>query len=88
MKRRKTVSVTPAMGASTVAGEISTWPMVTEEGTRALTRRASVGPLVSADGLGGVSQYLRTRLFYVAGGQSQGFAIAAEGFVVGIVFPR
>src|SRR5205085_717840 len=27
MKRRKTVSVTPAMGASTVAGEIRTSPM-------------------------------------------------------------
>ena len=35
MKRRKTVSVTPAMGASTVAGRISTLPMETDAGTRA-----------------------------------------------------
>jgi hypothetical protein len=33
MKRRKTVSVTPAMGASTVAGAISTPPIRTEAGT-------------------------------------------------------
>src|SRR5271166_3420007 len=35
MKRRKTVSVMPAMGASTVAGLISTPPSVTDAGTRA-----------------------------------------------------
>src|SRR5947209_3537191 len=35
MKRRKTVSVTPAMGASTVAGAIWTLPMVKLAGTRA-----------------------------------------------------
>src|SRR5690348_18293970 len=35
MKRRKTVSVTPAMGARTVAGATSTPPMDTEAGTRA-----------------------------------------------------
>src|SRR5271166_3044451 len=34
MKRRKTVSVMPAMGASTVAGRISTAPSVTDAGTR------------------------------------------------------
>src|ERR1700676_4121000 len=33
MKRRKTVSVTPAMGARTVAGEIVTLPMVRVDGT-------------------------------------------------------
>ena len=34
MKRRKTVSVTPAMGASTVAGAIRTFPIVKRrEGT-------------------------------------------------------
>ena len=33
MKRRKTVSVTPAMGASTVAGAIRTFPIVRDEGT-------------------------------------------------------
>ena len=35
MKRRNTVSVTPAMGASTVAGAICTLPMVNVAGTRA-----------------------------------------------------
>ena len=35
MKRRKTVSVMPAMGASTVAGRISTLPIDTDAGTRA-----------------------------------------------------
>src|SRR6476646_3451148 len=34
MKRRKTVSVTPAIGASTVAGDTNTGPMRTEAGTR------------------------------------------------------
>src|SRR5271165_2483754 len=35
MKRRKTVSVMPAIGASTVAGRISTPPSETDAGTRA-----------------------------------------------------
>ncbi len=34
MKRRKTVSVTPAMGARTVAGATVTLPICTEAGTR------------------------------------------------------
>jgi hypothetical protein len=34
MKRRNTVSVTPAIGASTVAGATSTPPITTEAGTR------------------------------------------------------
>ena len=34
MKRRKTVSVTPAMGASTVAGAMRTLPTVKLAGTR------------------------------------------------------
>ena len=37
MKRRKTVSVTPAMGASTVAGAIVTLPIVSTAGTRVPT---------------------------------------------------
>ncbi len=36
MKRRKTVSVTPAMGASTVAGAMRTPPMCSSAGTRAV----------------------------------------------------
>jgi hypothetical protein len=35
MKRRNTVSVTPAMGASTVAGATITPPITTDAGTRA-----------------------------------------------------
>src|SRR5437764_6524886 len=35
MKRRKTVSVTPAMGASTVAGPMRNLPIWTHSGTRA-----------------------------------------------------
>ena len=36
MKRRKTVSVTPAMGASTVAGAMRTQPMHNSAGTLAV----------------------------------------------------
>src|SRR5690348_14077854 len=39
MKRRKTVSVTPAIGASTVAGAIRTEPIWTDEGTTACLGR-------------------------------------------------
>jgi len=59
MKRRNTVSVTPAMGAKTVAGSIGTFPIITRAGTVA-TARAT--PLASA--FNGFSQYLRTCLFY------------------------
>src|SRR6201995_4985065 len=38
MKRRKTVSVTPAMGARTVAGEMLTAPMDSEGGTTCVAR--------------------------------------------------
>ena len=57
MKRRKTVSVTPAMGASTVAGAISTPPMHTRAGT-GLSRSVARAPSPAA--LAGLSQYLRT----------------------------
>src|SRR5581483_8623957 len=56
MKRRKTVSVTPAMGASTVAGRISTPPSDTEAGTWRLTAIASP--------FAGVSQYLRIAPYF------------------------
>src|SRR5437762_3134056 len=59
MNRRKTVSVTPAMGASTVAGAISTPPIETCGGTGT----AGVG-MADAPVATGVSQYLRTTLFY------------------------
>src|SRR3954469_9040545 len=59
MKRRNTVSVTPAMGAKTVAGEMRTPPMWKDSGTRACggTR---------GSGLAGFSQYLRTLLIVPA----------------------
>jgi hypothetical protein len=44
MNRRKTVSVTPAIGASTVAGDMVTDPMRTDEGTT-----AGVGPTFRSD---------------------------------------
>src|SRR5690349_22523083 len=51
MKRRKTVSVTPAMGASTVAGAMETLPICRDSGTR-----ASSGTVIE---LAGFSQNLR-----------------------------
>jgi len=53
INRRKTVSVTPAMGARTVAGAISTVPRRTLAGT---------GTSVACSGreFAGLSQYLRT----------------------------
>src|SRR4051794_35612459 len=49
MKRRKTVSVTPAMGARTVAGEIVTGPICRLDGTRfrLAARVAGGGPQLS-----------------------------------------
>src|SRR5271169_2039031 len=67
MKRRKTVSVTPAMGASTVAGAISMPPIDTPAGTgfSGAAWRARVPaphePLPTE-----LSQALRTGLFYLA----------------------
>ncbi len=67
MNRRKTVSVTPAMGARTVAGAIWTLPICKRSGTA-----ARAGPVLSAaEGtpapplpVPGLSQNLRTWLFY------------------------
>src|SRR5437899_12413171 len=65
MKRRKTVSVTPAIGASTVAGEISTPPIRTKGGTGVSVRAAPPAARVASRLTGsGFSQYLRTILFY------------------------
>jgi len=62
MNRRKTVSVTPAMGASTVAGEIRTDPIWTESGTR-------VGRTLFSDNIWGrsgvLSQNFFTPIFYL-----------------------
>ena len=42
MKRRKTVSVTPAMGARTVAGAMRTLPICNSAGTLALGRHLAL----------------------------------------------
>ena len=55
IKRRKTVSVTPAIGASTVAGATVTAPIWTEAGTR-----APCGIACST----GLSQFFFIGLFY------------------------
>src|SRR5204863_5434715 len=55
MKRRKTVSVTPAMGARMVAGAMRTLPIWTDCGMAA---DSAARPKT------GVSQYLRMELFY------------------------
>src|SRR5947209_13390209 len=55
MKRRKTVSVTPAMGARMVAGAMRTLPIWTHCGMAA---GSAARPET------GVSQYLRMELFY------------------------
>src|SRR5689334_24047927 len=56
IKRRKTVSVTPAMGARIVAGAMRTLPIWTDAGTAASLSDARSGA--------GVSQYFRTSKFY------------------------
>src|ERR1700721_2263116 len=59
MKRRNTVSVTPAMEAKTVAGSIGIFPIITLAGTVATARA-----MTPASASTGFSQFLRTRLFY------------------------
>ena len=72
MKRRNTVSVTPAMGASTVAGEIAT-PAICKLGGKTSGGRTLLSADRSVVRVGGAamfipagfSQNLRTYLFYV-----------------------
>src|SRR6266436_4206536 len=65
IKRRKTVSVTPAMGASTVAGAMRTFPIITDEGTGTV-RVARVACAGDSPAPGPeLSQYLRMDLFYL-----------------------
>src|ERR1700722_15661829 len=63
MKRRNTVSVTPAIGASTVAGARWTLPMVKESGN---PRAAAEAPFSSGgeSALRGLSQNFCTVRFY------------------------
>ena len=79
MKRRNTVSVTPAMGARTVAGEIATEPIWTVRGTGTwgacvdrlfpfdmLSAEAAVSQQeLAAPGFGLLSQNFFTFLFYL-----------------------
>src|SRR6185369_12471390 len=80
MKRRNTVSVTPAMGASTVAGAMRTFPMVNQEGTGVVL--ASVARAPSPASGPELSQYLRTTLFYLSQKdkalQKQGWNLPSE----------
>ena len=80
MNRRNTVSVTPAIGANTVAGEIVTDPIRNDEGTTARVGKARVGwtlpsaslranlsdNSVPGDAPGELSQNFFTGLFYFA----------------------
>src|SRR5882757_5813245 len=61
MKRRNTVSVTPAMGASTVAGAMRTLPIVTDVGTGTVCVAESDSPAPGVE----VSQNLRINPFYL-----------------------
>jgi hypothetical protein len=64
MKRRKTVSVTPAMGARTVAGEMVTLPIVRVAGTGCSGSGWRTG--VSAPHVAELSQNFFTVLFYLS----------------------
>src|SRR6185503_6516296 len=85
MNRRNTVSVTPAMGASTVAGAMRTFPMVNQEGTGVVLAGvvlASVARAPSPASGPELSQYLRTTLFYLSQKdkalQKQGWNLPSE----------
>jgi hypothetical protein len=63
MKRRKTVSVTPAMGARTVAGEMVTFPIESEVGTVRVAR-ALIPASANGSDPADLSQNFLTLLFY------------------------
>src|SRR5580700_4225712 len=70
MNRRNTVSVTPAIGASTVAGEMATLPIVSEAGTTRASEAENVArALLPASAASApapeVSQNFFTVLFYL-----------------------
>src|SRR4051794_13538539 len=73
MNRRKTVSVTPAIGASTVAGEMLTDPIRTLEGTTEPALSVSNGWTFVSDqpstprSVAALSQNFFTALFYLPG---------------------
>jgi hypothetical protein len=64
MKRLKTVSVTPAIGANTVAGAMRTFPIATDDGTG--IAHAGVAPAPSPASGPELSQNFRTDLFYLS----------------------
>jgi hypothetical protein len=67
MNRRNTVSVTPAIGAKTVAGEIVTEPIRKAEGTRTCVGRTFLSDnSVAEDDPSELSQNFFTELFYFA----------------------
>jgi hypothetical protein len=61
MNRRNTVSVTPAIGANTVAGEIVTDPMRNEEGTTARVGRTLLSDTARALSIPELSQNFFTK---------------------------
>jgi len=71
MNLRKTVSVTPAMGASTVAGDMVTDPIRTVEGTTGRVGRTFLPDQPSLRSVPALSQNFFTRLFYPCGKFSQ-----------------
>src|SRR5678815_3756082 len=85
MNRRNTVSVTPAMGASTVAGAMRTFPMVNQEGTGVVLAGVVLACVARAPSPASgpeLSQYLRTTLFYLSQKdkalQKQGWNLPSE----------
>src|SRR6266481_1709415 len=66
IKRRKTVSVTPAIGASTVAGATRTLPIITDEATGTTCVAACVAAGDSPAPGPELSQNLRTALLYLS----------------------
>src|SRR5258706_5028929 len=64
INRRNTVSVTPAIGANTVAGRISTPPKSSDGGTGVPPlAKASVAADPPGDAPSELSQYFRTRFY-------------------------
>ena len=86
MNRRNTVSVTPAIGASTVAGEILTEPIRTDEGTTTCVSTACVGRTFLSDSAGeapapqelSFSQNFFTDLFYLPSFRSNSASAASS----------
>ena len=81
MNRRKTVSVTPAIGASTVAGVIRTEPIWTESGTTIRVGRTLLSDRICSRSTGAeLSQNFFTVLFYRSVSAELPFEISQRSF--------